>query len=109
MLARGSLGNPWRFQRLLGLRDGEPSAVEVLDELRWVIDRAEEHLGPERAGRYLRKYYPWYAERLELAKRAAARARHGARPSARGIAEPDRRRSATCKPPDASRESVRDC
>ena len=26
MLARGSLGNPWRFERLLGLREGEPSA-----------------------------------------------------------------------------------
>src|SRR5947209_2393251 len=25
MLARGSLGNPWRFERLLGLRDGEPT------------------------------------------------------------------------------------
>ena len=68
MLARGSLGNPWRFERLLGLRDGEPTAAEVIEELRWVIDRAEEHLGTERAGRYLRKFYPWYAERLELPK-----------------------------------------
>jgi tRNA-dihydrouridine synthase B len=68
MLARGSLGNPWRFERLLGTRDGEPSADEVLDELGWVIDRCEEHLGEERAGRYLRKFYPWYAERLELDK-----------------------------------------
>ena len=25
MLARGSLGNPWRFERLLGLREGEPT------------------------------------------------------------------------------------
>jgi tRNA-dihydrouridine synthase B len=25
-----------------------------------VVDRAEEHLGPERAERYLRKFYPWY-------------------------------------------------
>ena len=46
MLARGSLGNPWRFERLLGLRDGEPRADEVIDELRWVIDRCEEHVGP---------------------------------------------------------------
>ncbi len=68
MLARGSLGNPWRFERLLGLRDGEPSAAEVVEELRWVIACAEEHLGSERAGRYLRKFYPWYAERLELPK-----------------------------------------
>ena len=33
-----------------------------------MIDSAEEHLGPERAGRYLRKFYPWYAERLGLPK-----------------------------------------
>jgi len=68
MLARGSLGNPWRFERLLGRRTGEPSAREVADELRWVIDRAEEHLGVERAGRYLRKFYPWYADTLGLPK-----------------------------------------
>src|SRR6059058_2170111 len=37
MLARGSLGNPWRFERLLGRRDGEPTPSEVLDELGWVI------------------------------------------------------------------------
>ena len=29
-----------------------------------MIDRAAEHLGPERAARYLRKFYPWYVERL---------------------------------------------
>lgn len=69
MLARGSLGNPWRFERLLGLREDEPSAEEVAAELRWVIDRAEEHLGPERAGRYLRKFYPWYADTLGLSRR----------------------------------------
>ncbi len=64
MLARGSLGNPWIFEQLLGGRGGEPSAPEILAELDWVIDRACEHLGPERAGRYLRKFYPWYVERL---------------------------------------------
>jgi tRNA-dihydrouridine synthase B len=69
MLARGSFGDPWRFQRLLGLRDDDPSRTEMVDELRWVIDRAEEHLGVERAGRYLRKFYPWYAEALALTKR----------------------------------------
>jgi tRNA-dihydrouridine synthase len=68
MLARGSLGNPWRFERLLGLRDGDPTPDEVADELRWVIERAEEHLGVERAGHYLRKFYPWYAEVLDLSK-----------------------------------------
>jgi tRNA-dihydrouridine synthase len=70
MLARGSLGNPWRFERLLGLRDSEPNPREIADELLWVIDRAEEHLGIERAGRYLRKFYPWYAETLGLSKKA---------------------------------------
>jgi tRNA-dihydrouridine synthase B len=69
MLARGSLGNPWRFGRLLGLYQGEPSPAEVAAELRWVIGCAEEHLGVERAGRYLRKFYPWYAARLGLTKR----------------------------------------
>jgi tRNA-dihydrouridine synthase B len=70
MLARGSLGNPWRFERLLGRRDSEPTLREVADELLWVIDRGEEHLGVERAGRYLRKFYPWYAETMGLSKRA---------------------------------------
>ncbi len=69
MLARGSLGNPWRFERLLGLRDTDPTRVEVCEELLWVIDRGEEHLGVERAGRYLRKFYPWYADTMGLTKR----------------------------------------
>jgi nifR3 family TIM-barrel protein len=68
MLARGSLGNPWRFEKLLGLRDSDPTKDEVADELRWVIARAEEHLGVERAGRYLRKFYPWYGETMGLTK-----------------------------------------
>ena len=64
MLARGSLGNPWLFEQLVGRRSGEPLREEVLDELDWVIDRAVEHLGEPRAARYLRKFYPWYLERL---------------------------------------------
>jgi tRNA-dihydrouridine synthase B len=64
MLARGALGNPWLFSQVLGTRDAEPSAGEVLAELDWVMDRAVEHLGEDRAGRYLRKFYPWYVERL---------------------------------------------
>jgi hypothetical protein len=36
-----------------------------------VVDRAEEHLGPERAARYLRKFHPWYAERLDAPKSVA--------------------------------------
>ena len=38
MLARGSLGNPWLFEELLGRRAGPPTRDEVLDELGWVID-----------------------------------------------------------------------
>ena len=68
MLARGALGNPWLFAQVLGERDGEPSAEEVLAEWHWVIDRAEEHLGPVRAARYLRKFHPWYVERLGAPK-----------------------------------------
>ena len=64
MLARGSLGNPWLFEQVLGLRDSDPSFGEVLDEWGWVLDRAEENLGSDRAARYLRKFHPWYAERL---------------------------------------------
>jgi tRNA-dihydrouridine synthase B len=64
MLARGSLGNPWLFSQVLGTVDGEPTEDEILAEWAWVIDRAEEHLGADRAARYLRKFHPWYVERL---------------------------------------------
>jgi tRNA-dihydrouridine synthase len=52
------------FEQLLAVRVREPSRDEILDELTWVLDRAVEHLGEERANRYLRKFYPWYIERL---------------------------------------------
>jgi tRNA-dihydrouridine synthase B len=65
MIARGSLGNPWVFEELTGRRRVPPPREEVVVELLWVIDRAEEHLGEKRAGRYLRKFYPWYTGRLE--------------------------------------------
>ncbi len=67
-LARGSLGNPWLFSQLLGARDSEPTRAEILAEVDWVIDSAVEHLGTERAARYLRKFYPWYVERLGAGK-----------------------------------------
>jgi len=70
MLARGSLGNPWLFERLLDDRGDDQGPDEVLDELDWVIDRAGEHFGPDRAARYLRKFYPWYLDRI-AAPRAA--------------------------------------
>ena len=66
MLARGCLGNPWLFEELVRGRVAEPTPAEVLSELDWVIDRAALHLGPERAGRYMRKFYPWYLPRLGL-------------------------------------------
>jgi nifR3 family TIM-barrel protein len=64
MLARGSLGNPWLFEELVGGRTAPPSRAEILAELDWLMDRAVEHLGPKRAARWLRKAYPWYVERL---------------------------------------------
>jgi tRNA-dihydrouridine synthase B len=68
LLARGVLGNPWLFAQVLGLRDGEPSVSEILGELDWIMDRAAEHFGPERAARYVRKFYPWYVDRLGATK-----------------------------------------
>ena len=65
MLARGSLGNPWLFAQLLGGREEEPTRDEVLAELDWVIDRAVEHMGEPRGVRYLRKFYPWYLDKLD--------------------------------------------
>jgi tRNA-dihydrouridine synthase B len=77
LLARGSLGNPWLFAQLLNDGNGAgaapPTREEILAELDWVIDRAVEHLGEERAGRYLRKFYPWYLERLGSARGRAGR------------------------------------
>jgi tRNA-dihydrouridine synthase B len=72
MLARGSLGNPWLFEQLTGRRSEPPTRKEVVAELLWTIDRAEEHLGPERAARYLRKFYPWYVGPLGASPEAAA-------------------------------------
>jgi nifR3 family TIM-barrel protein len=71
MIARGALGNPWVFEELIGRREGPPPREEIAAELLWTIDRAEEHLGGERAARYLRKFYPWYVDSLELDKEAA--------------------------------------
>jgi nifR3 family TIM-barrel protein len=72
MIARGALGNPWIFEQLTGRRAAPPSRDELLAELLWVIDRAEEHMGPERAPRYLRKFYPWYLEHLDADAEVAA-------------------------------------
>jgi len=65
LLARGSLGNPWLFEQVLGTRDlSGPTREEIFAELDWVIERAIEHLGEDRATRYLRKFYPWYIDRM---------------------------------------------
>jgi tRNA-dihydrouridine synthase B len=76
MIARGSLGNPWIFEQLIGRRSADPEREDVIAELLWVIDRAEEHLGPDRAARYLRKFYPWYLERLGADKQTADAFQH---------------------------------
>jgi tRNA-dihydrouridine synthase B len=72
MIARGALGNPWIFEQLTGREARPPSREAIVAELHWVVDRCEEHLGPERAARYLRKFYPWYLERLGADKATAA-------------------------------------
>jgi tRNA-dihydrouridine synthase B len=73
MLARGALGNPWLFAELVQGREQEPTREEVLAEVQWLTDRAVEHLGEERATRYLRKFYPWYIARLQLEPAVARR------------------------------------
>lgn len=66
LLARGALGNPWLFERVLGEREGLPSFEEVTTEWLWVIDQAGEHFETdERAARYLRKFHPWYLDRFK--------------------------------------------
>jgi nifR3 family TIM-barrel protein len=82
MLARGSLGNPWLFGQVLGTRAEDPTRDEVLAELEWVMERAVEHLGDDRAGRYLRKFYPWYLDRMD-----APKAVHEAMQSTADVAE----------------------
>jgi len=66
MVARGALGSPWVFEELTGRRSAPPTREEIIAELLWVLDRGEEHWGPERASRNLRKFYPWYLEQLGI-------------------------------------------
>jgi len=93
MIARGALGNPWIFEELTRGRAAPPSRMEIVRELLWTMERAEEHLGPERAARYARKFYPWYLERLDVRGRAATAFQHApslaeARNLAAGLDEP---------------------
>jgi tRNA-dihydrouridine synthase B len=62
-VARGGLGYPWIFEELTAGRSAPPATQEIVRELLWVLDQAERHWG-ERAARSLRKFYPWYLERL---------------------------------------------
>jgi len=78
MIARGSFGNPWVFEELTGRRVEPPSREEIVAEWLWVVDRGEEHLGAERAARYLRKFHPWYVERLEAPKELFLELQHSA-------------------------------
>src|SRR5215207_7303192 len=71
MVARGGMGNPWIFEELIGTRETIPDCDEVVEELRWVLDRAAEHWGEERAARNLRKFYPWYLSNLDVHGRDA--------------------------------------
>ena len=73
MVARGSFGNPWIFEELTGARAERPARNEIADELLWVVDRAEEHLGERRASHYLRKFYPWYLDGLGVDRGEAQR------------------------------------
>jgi tRNA-dihydrouridine synthase len=86
MLARGALGNPWLFDELLSGRSHSPTRAQVIEELRWTIECAVQHLGEPRAARYLRKFYPWYVERLAL-RRDAAAALQAALQNAAGLAD----------------------
>jgi tRNA-dihydrouridine synthase B len=70
MIARGALGNPWIFGRLTG-REQDVDVDAVVREMLWLIDCGEQHWGERRASRNLRKFYPWYLERLEIKGRDA--------------------------------------
>jgi len=54
---------------------------EGLDKLKDEI----EHLGALRAGRYLRKFYPWYVERLAAAADAPGLDVHGVKQLQRAL------------------------
>ena len=65
MIARGSLGNPWIFSELPGRRAGQPARGRGRGGAALGAGPRRASTGaPARAARNLRKFYPWYVERL---------------------------------------------
>ena len=48
------------------MRTDPPGYEEIVSELTWIVDCGERHWGSQRASRNLRKFYPWYLERLQI-------------------------------------------
>ena len=73
MIARGSLGNPWIFEELTGRR--RRAAGPGRGRRRAALgDRPRRGPSRRRARpRYLRKFYPWYLERLGAGSEETAR------------------------------------
>ena len=124
LLARGSLGNPWIFEQVLGARDGRADAARRSSPSSTGCSTAPSSTSASaRAARYLRKFYPWYVTRLGEGKVlqdrlqrtqsiAEARAALGIAPS---LVPPRLRRSRragtalsgryTCPPPSPTRRN----
>ena len=65
MIARGSFGWPWIFEELTGQRTEPPSRAEIAASCSGSSTGPRSTSASERASRYLRKFYPWYLDRLD--------------------------------------------